>query len=53
MTINNVSTPLGITVCEKVLGVYVDSNLNFSEYISTVMKKTEDMCYMIIRIIFF
>ena len=37
MTVNDVSTPLGITECEKDLGVYVDSNLNFNEHISQVL----------------
>ena len=53
MTVNDVSTPLGITECEKDLGVYVDSNLNFNEHISTIMKKAKNMCYMIIRTISF
>ena len=53
MTVNNVSTPLGITTCEKDLGVYVDSNLNFNEHISTVIKKAKNMCYLILRTISF
>ena len=53
MTVNDVSTPLGITECEKDLGVYVDSNLNFNEHISTIMKKAKNMCYMIMRTISF
>ena len=36
-----VSIPLGITVREKDLGVYFD----FSEHISTAMKKANNMCY--------
>ena len=47
MTVNNVSTPLGITECEKDLGIYVDSNLNFNRHMKTVLKKAKTVCYLV------
>ena len=42
---------LVITECEKDLGVYVDSELNFNEHIQTTIHKAKNMCYLILRTI--
>ena len=44
---------LSTSECEKDLGVYVDSELNFSEHIKITIKKSRNMCYLIMRVINF
>ena len=39
------------TECEKDLGVYTDPDLNFNEHIKCTIKKSRNICYMIIRVI--
>ena len=47
----NVSHELQPTTCERDLGVYVDSNLTFSEHITTQTKKARRLCGLIMRTI--
>ena len=49
----NVVRDLEKTECEKDLGVYVDSNLGFSEHIHETLKKARNISAMIMRTILF
>ena len=42
---------LEITKCEKDLGVHIDFDLDFNEYIKIIIEKARNICYMIIRVI--
>ena len=44
---------LEVTECEKDLGVYVDSLLNFNEHITTITKKARGLSAMLVRNIMF
>ena len=44
---------LEITECEKDLGVYVDSLLNFNDHIITITKKARGLSAMLVRNIMF
>ena len=37
---------LVITVCEKDLGVYIDSDLSFDDYIKTTINKAKNICHL-------
>ena len=40
--INNV--PIAVSVCERILGVYIDSSLSFSEHVFNIVKKARVTC---------
>ena len=43
--INNV--PIAVSVCERILGVYIDSSLSFSEHVFNIVKKARVTCNLI------
>ena len=43
--INNV--PIAVSVCERILGVYIDSSLSFSEHVINIVKKARVTCNLI------
>ena len=42
---------LNVTECEKDLGVYIDSDLNFNDHLKITIRKSRNICYMIMRVI--
>ena len=43
--INNV--PIAVSVCERILGVYIDSSLSLSEHVFNIVKKARVTCNLI------
>ena len=46
---NNKIVNLETTICEKDLGVYVDSNLNFEHHINVTIRKAKNIAFLILR----
>ena len=49
MNVNDTLVNLETTDCERDLGVYVDSNLNFEHHINVTIRKSKNIAFIILR----